>query len=718
MDLLFKFEKSPVEYLKMHQHKLVAANSNLEDKNEFRKQSGILKLAANNTNGTIETSMIIKSNIEIGATESHLNKYKSSSSYWLVNSTFNSNFLVKNEEAFKSFLPVVGMAVQLKKDGQKFKLEKSNLRTGKAFCFLPLSIETNLNYHINGAFALSDDRQSLWQKTSCDKDFSNKYMWNEKLIMPLIDNLISLFESSNRIFQEESTDNLVEFLWPLNNKHPFFEQFEQRFYETIFKSSNTKKVFSSLFSKKLLNYNKCLFVDFDFDSKEINDLALQVLNEISSKTPGDLELVKLPKMFMERVGDKLGQHVVKSFDLLEMLIRAKDSINLESYSKLIIFFLNELSFEKYSTLLTNCGGLILVNACIPTCDSKFQLANNLIDPNAHSLYLSLFEKSDGKFPSDLLCADKKCLIILKQLGMLDKDLSVGIIVEIAKKIEKLKYKKAKLLSSKLIDYLKEFFILHSEEIVLVKQIKIKLGSIKWLFAKEKPKNWNFPWYPDCDPYKNQKYTPAELASDEHETIIGCVQPVFDSQTISLFVDPSILINQENLVEKSIEQLKMLINNYHEIDKIQLNTILSNLKKFFESFYEFLQDYSTENSTIQHRPIELYRRIDNLQQLLPFKWIFCPENHKHLFLDSSCVAINVEYEAEPVLCKLSKSFSYKDRFFTIMGVADRFDLDFLARKLLDLQRSNNLKPLDKESFHICKNIVQEMIHLDQHASNIQ
>ena len=49
---------------------------------------------------------------------------------------------------------------------------------GKAFCFLPLPLNTNLPVHVNGQFILSSNRRSLW--TSNEED--DKRLWNENLV--------------------------------------------------------------------------------------------------------------------------------------------------------------------------------------------------------------------------------------------------------------------------------------------------------------------------------------------------------------------------------------------------------------------------------------------------------------------------------------------------------------------------------------------------------
>ena len=53
---------------------------------------------------------------------------------------------------------------------------------GKLFCFLPLTVQTGLPVHINGQFALSSNRHSLWSSDSGDDSRAN---WNSFLVQAI-----------------------------------------------------------------------------------------------------------------------------------------------------------------------------------------------------------------------------------------------------------------------------------------------------------------------------------------------------------------------------------------------------------------------------------------------------------------------------------------------------------------------------------------------------
>ena len=68
----------------------------------------------------------------------------------------------------------------LPKYGIAAPLHKPQTLNGQVFCFLPLPEYTGLSVHINGQFALTSNRRSLWNSTTDEAD--NKTKWNNDLI--------------------------------------------------------------------------------------------------------------------------------------------------------------------------------------------------------------------------------------------------------------------------------------------------------------------------------------------------------------------------------------------------------------------------------------------------------------------------------------------------------------------------------------------------------
>jgi sacsin len=76
-------------------------------------------------------------------------------------------------------LPRAGIAAPMQCEWQQ------STGSRKAYCFLPLPIETGLPVHVNGHFALNDSRRNLWQDDSKHRP-SDKQQWNDGLIKSVI----------------------------------------------------------------------------------------------------------------------------------------------------------------------------------------------------------------------------------------------------------------------------------------------------------------------------------------------------------------------------------------------------------------------------------------------------------------------------------------------------------------------------------------------------
>ena len=191
MKLLFEYENSAVKFIQNHE---IIFKNNILAKNQFTQQTSILRAANENltTNKSIETALIVKSSININETnlKEHFEQIPSfkKESYWMLVSSFDQKFMIKNRSDLANFIPCVGMATELEHENGSFKLKTDHVNNGLAFCFLPLSIETNLNYHINANFILGEDRLQLYESSQIDIE-SYKHIWNQSLIYPLISNL-------------------------------------------------------------------------------------------------------------------------------------------------------------------------------------------------------------------------------------------------------------------------------------------------------------------------------------------------------------------------------------------------------------------------------------------------------------------------------------------------------------------------------------------------
>eukprot|EP01036_Dinobryon_divergens_P039661 gene39661-52315_t len=103
-----------------------------------------------------------------------------------------------------------GIAVQMKNFAVVSPVQ------GRAFCFLPLPIETSLPVHVNGYFDLSSNRRDLWMGSDLEGSGKAKAEWNESVLQyvlaPLYADLIEHLCASTSVGRWPDNRFLV---WPV-----------------------------------------------------------------------------------------------------------------------------------------------------------------------------------------------------------------------------------------------------------------------------------------------------------------------------------------------------------------------------------------------------------------------------------------------------------------------------------------------------------------------
>ena len=709
MKLIFELSKSPVKFIKKHDIDLSPAVSD-----EFKQQSNFLKaskkaLSMHRSPPPIETSFILKNTKRvdllnwqlISKTRIELN---GENTFWLVVSTFNSSFMRLGEADFKSFMPCVGMALELNQDC----LLKTTLES-LVFCFLPMSIRTKLNYHINGAFSLSDDRLKFYEHSDKnDKSNSNKHLWNQYLLQPLVANLQETIRTYTEHCVPVDVFELVKTFWPIENTLNLLVAFEDTFYKEICSLTTHKSYFPLVNSKmqkiEFINYTSCVFVDFYFE-ENAQQLALKILRSLVKVTKK--HVIHLPPKFIQRIKseNRNDPNVVNDYQLLEKVIFAKQMIDIDDYDAMIQYFINEKcscepTANKYALL-------IMEQPVILSSSQSFCNVSDLVNPNSSPYYRQMIEPSDNLFPSDLLCSSEKTLFQLVSMGLLTHNLSHNIIIKLANKVSKvhsIDQVKARQISQTLVSFLREFYKGKTLE-----NLTGKLKGIKWMYSKSKPAEWMLPWYTSGEA---RVYEPAELASDKYEVELGCVRPIRELDYT--FMVPYSFENELVLIDHVIQQLKLLIEHFRTLNDENLNNQRGQFEKFNIKFYELLLNYSTENNKLNDTQIAA--RVNLIKSKLPVEWIYCPDSKECRFYAVDSFAFDIEHPCEPFMLKFPNQYSrnhWLPNFFVKMGLIEQFTINALAERLIGLKKKFMDKPLDELSIKYCQKLLQEMIRVDSH-----
>lgn len=119
-------------------------------------------------------------------TESRL--FGNTTDTWRVCTQFGggaaSNIARMSENAHLKLVPIAGVAACMTTEGQE--LIPRN-RSGAAYCFLPLPIQTELPVMVNGFFELSSNRRDIWQESvDMTGDGNTRAKWNESILRDIV----------------------------------------------------------------------------------------------------------------------------------------------------------------------------------------------------------------------------------------------------------------------------------------------------------------------------------------------------------------------------------------------------------------------------------------------------------------------------------------------------------------------------------------------------
>ena len=94
-------------------------------------------------------------------------------------------------------------------------------KSGKLFCFLPLSTESGVPLHVNGSFALSHDRRGLWVPSHVD----DKRRWNDHLFQAIASSYADFLVQAREYYIKESYEDCREALNDVINYYKLFPTF-------------------------------------------------------------------------------------------------------------------------------------------------------------------------------------------------------------------------------------------------------------------------------------------------------------------------------------------------------------------------------------------------------------------------------------------------------------------------------------------------------------
>ena len=334
--------------------------------------------------------------------------------------------LAKSKEGIEHGLCAAG--------GIGLSLEPDLLRNeGEVYCHLPLSIMSTLPVHINGSFAVRDDRRSLYSPEPDANNISGE--WNFIMLSDIIcRSYIALLRDKDfmQSIKKSCEMQSMEELWPdidevskNGNLAPLFDAF----YNGIAQGTGQADKPAVFWQKdKAYHFDEIVFL-----SKEVQGSSVKA--EVHSVLASRL----VPEKVVIEISDKTRRAFQRVGLEKEVAIRTYDFDRF--YDKIFFPTVSKIPATQRDTLVCfalKCRSEVIKKnlkdvPCVPVYgDMRLKKPSELVHPRGQAAHM--FSKRDGVFPRGKQFESRISLDALVQVGMITDDICENAFVERCKSI--------------------------------------------------------------------------------------------------------------------------------------------------------------------------------------------------------------------------------------------------------------------------------------------
>ena len=589
----------------------------------------------------------------------------------------------------KGALPLGSVAISIKSDAGKCEPRPLSecpfgfYKTGHVFCYLPLPVQSNLDFHVNGSFAVTSDRRSLQTSTEDDKYCSYDSKWNDALLsdavsQALVNILVNLQSPDKLDMPSLAREYMFHKFWPTNASS--LSRLTTGFYTNVVETKSP--VFQTFGSRQWLGIDKCLFLDKTLtQNTDIKDIALSTLERFGWATYAKTGVVDIPGSYvveLQKINDwNIHMKIVgeEEFFLKVLLPNVGDSYwqaNTGARRKLMLHCL------RHST--ASIREKMKATACIPTRpNGTLRKPQDLVYPG--TLASRLFSETDERFP-DKDFDDQFLLQTLVGLGMMKDTLQLGLVKNRALSIVAL----ASVDKSDALQRCKHFIeylsnISHTQEKTLR-----ELSDIEFLPVLRKPDDWPFHWKGettrDSDTCGKSKDfdSPKRLYLRSCKKLVACKERILDESRIGVSSFHTHLFELLGVRSPSAVEVDTVISQLKRVCNEGNNDLNDPSKRTTDEVLEEIYQYL--NRTVAENPDATKVKLQQLGEQSVIRL-------GSEFLKPSKVAFRLEYDCSPELYGINtdRIGRYKS-FLSALGVKDTFEV----KDLVDIMQKK------KNNFH--------------------
>ncbi|XDV31217.1 hypothetical protein PO909_033959, partial [Leuciscus waleckii] len=586
---------------------------------------------------------------------------KSLTQYWLLYSCFGTHdslqmFQRRNEQEHVFSFPIGGIAVPLYREEKTNAWSPNESLFGQAFCFLPLSIETGLPVHVNGTFAVTSNRKSLWEK-------GVKSEWNKALLKDAVTSayITTLLELKKMAQNGHIQNYSFHTFWPnTETVSKAFLPMVESFYSAVVQNANGKSLEFFSNGHNWYSMDKVRFLNPKIEENQvIGDIAMKVFLSLGASYSS---VVSLPSWVRQSFIDCGFEPEIK-----------QRTINWPEFYNIVFENLSSVDTHSRNTLVLNAidlndpavDDLLKSYPCIPTQScKKLQLIKRLVNPSGKMA--CLYELKEGHFlegtENDFLFP--KRFQRLSDLGMLSDRLPLEEIIERAGKISSV-WQQDQSECRKGLQCLVESMKDSSEDV----------NSLHWHTLSQ------IPFLPALVPLVQQNKNatilkkPCEVYSDSCLNLVSMTGFTVDHSNLQVHNYDPVLQKLRVLTNPPVETvLQQLLKAHQHCDTFE-KTSLFNIA---QSCYEYLNNYLFEQK--DPNPI--------IEHAKSFPFIFIEDQ----FVNVRSLARSTEFEEKPYLYVLPVIFSKFERLWECLGVNKQFTKEQFVAALNKIENLNKSQPL--------------------------
>lgn len=196
------------------------------------------------------------------------------------------------------------------------------LRTGRAFCFLPLPVRTGLSVQVNGFFEVSSNRRGIWYGADMDRSGKVRSIWNRLLLEDVVaPSFMHMLLGVKDLLGP--TDSYYS-LWPIGSFEEPWSILVQQIYRNV---NDAPVLYSDLEGGKWVSPGEAFLHDREFTKSKDLSLALIQLG---------MPVVHLPNPLFDMLLKYDSSKVITPGRVRQFLRECKSCVNLSKSYKLVL----------------------------------------------------------------------------------------------------------------------------------------------------------------------------------------------------------------------------------------------------------------------------------------------------------------------------------------------------------------------------------------------